>query len=222
MNRFVLTLFFLVSLTLLAMVTVAAEELTMEKMHVRVAQGFVVIEGESRTLFVDYAQSVLHNYAKKNDRCRRFNFRQYEHDGFMAEQARVFGEMSLVEEGASSEEVNGMASYKVIYAPRVMRSKTVTLASTKQFGVTFSPKITEFTVTKDHEEYEKLQDIVQYNGALGEINPLIMQLDLTQLVPLLGGVPLRQIEKQGVIELFFSIKKESTLRNLLPEQCKGL
>ena len=192
------------------------------RLQFRVAKGFAVIDSDSRIIFIDYVGGRLHNFSKKTNRCQGYTIQEPgQQDDFMVHQDNVFAEINVLEEAMIHEE-DGRVNHKILYAPRAMRMRGVTVANTKQFGLTFSSKITEFEVAGNHDDFKQLQELSQYNGTIGKINPLVLRLDLTHLLSRLGGVPVRKIEKDGVAELFFSTEKESRLRKLLPAQCEGL
>ncbi|MFT5702548.1 MAG: hypothetical protein ACI8ZB_005470 [Desulforhopalus sp.] len=195
------------------------------KIQFRVADGYVIVDGQSSTLSIDYAGGSLFNMSKETDVCKRFDISNtYQQDAFLAEQIKIFGEIKVVEgENNKSEKDYVDSGYKVVNAPRALLHRKVTAVRFEQFGIIFTPGATYYRVDQNHSGFEKLLKIAQQNGSkAGVFNPLIKQLDLTHLLWRFGGVPVSKRDKNGVAELFFSLESEQMLRDLLPPECRSL
>jgi len=199
------------------------DEKSLTTMQVKVARGYVIIEEEERTLFIDYNNRVLFNLLKAPNVCQQFDISKHtQEDNFVAGRIELFGEFRFIEEGKLHEDRDQRYSRStVLYAPRAMMLKGVTTARFEQFGITFTPGVIEYVVDQNHGDFDLLVEAAQFNAGIGELNPLIFQLDLTHLFARFAGVPVRKRFKNEVTELSFFIEKENTLRELLPQQCSG-
>lgn len=197
------------------------DDKTLIQLVVKVSRGFVVIDEENKSIIIDYRNRVLFNLLKKPYVCQQFDISNHaEKDNFVAGQIDLFAEFRFVENGKLHEDTDQRYSTStVFYAPRAMMLKGVTTARFEQFGVTFIPRVTEYLVDQNHGDFDLLVEAAQYNASLGPLHPLIFQLDITHLFSRFAGVPVRKRSKNEVTELVFSIEKEKTLRELLPEQC---
>lgn len=193
------------------------------KIIVKVAYGYTVIDMEERTLFIDYNNRVLFNLLKETSVCNQFDISKHtQEDNFVAGRIELFGELRFIEKSALHEETDQRYSTStVLYAPRAMMLKGVTTARFEQFGITFTPGVTEYVVDQNHGGFDVLAELGQFNAGIGELNPLIFQLDLTLLFFRFAGVPVRKRSENELTEFSFFIEKKKTLRELLPQQCIG-
>lgn len=200
------------------------DEKNSQKTVVQVALGYVIVDEQERSLFIDYRSGVLFNLLKETHVCQQYDIsNSTQGDDFVSGKIDLFGEFKFLEEGSFQEEKDQKYSTaKILYAPRAMILKGVTSASFKQFGMTFSPRVTEYAVDQNHGDFDLLIETAQYNAGIGELNPLIYQVDLTHLLSHFAGVPVRKREKNEVTALSFVIEKEEVLRELLPQQCSSL
>lgn len=191
---------------------------------VKVARGYVVIEEQERSLFIDYRSGALFIFSKKSNACQQFDIFNPTHgDRFVLGKINLFGEVTFLEEGGfQGERGQRYSKMKVLYAPRAMMLKGVKSTRFKQFGMTFRPGIVEYLVDGNHGSFAPFVDAAKYNAALGEFSPLLLQLDLTHLFSRLSGVPVRQKDKDTVTAVSFVIEEETVLRKLLPQQCLSL
>lgn len=191
---------------------------------VQVARGYVVVDGQERSLFIDYRNGLLFNLLKESNVCQQFDIsNSTQGDNFVSGQIDLFGELKFIEEGnLQKEKDQRYSTAQVLYAPRAMMLRAVTAAIFEHFGITFTPGVTEYVVDQNHEDFDLLVEAAQYNASIGTVNPLILQLDITHLLSRFTGVPVRKKDKNEVTALSFVIGKEKELRELLPQQCSSL
>lgn len=197
------------------------DENNYSKIVTKISQGYVVIDDQKRSLFIDYRKKVLSNHVKETDVCQQFDISyEIQEDNFISERIKLFGEFRFIEKRQSQEKNEQMYSIStVIHAPRAMMLKGVTTARLELFGISFIPRITEYVLDQNYSNFDALVEVAQYNASLGEINPLVFQLDLTHLFSRFAGVPVRKRYENETTELSFSIVKEKTLREMQPQQC---
>lgn len=197
------------------------DEKNLTKTVVKVARGYVVVDEPEKSLFIDYKNGVLFNLLKENNVCQQFDIsNSTQGDNFFSGQIDLFGEFKFIEEGKDEKEKDQRYSTaQVLYAPRAMMLRGVTVAIFEQFGITFTPGVTEYVVDQNHEGFDLFVEAAQYNAGIRALNPLIFQLDLTHLFLRFAGVPVRRRDKNEVTVLSFVIEEEKALRELLPQQC---
>ena len=191
----------------------------------RVGRGYTVVDEQKRILFIDYDNGFLFNQSKETGLCRGFDLSiSREQDGFAVGHIKIFSELKFVVENQHRGETDQVYSLcQVLNAPRAMMLRGVTAARFEQFGIIFTPGVNEYSVNQAHADFKELLEMAQRNAATaGVINPLIPQLDLSQLLSRFRGVPVHKRGKDSVKELLFSIEKKRTLRELLSPQCAGL
>lgn len=197
------------------------DEQNPQKTVVHVSHGYVVVDEQERSLFIDYRNGVLFNLQKETHVCQQYDIsNSTQGDNFVSGKTDLFGEFRFIEEGKQEKEKDQRYSTaQVLYAPRAMMLRGVTAASFEQFGITFSPKVTEYVVDQSHGGFDLFVEAAQYNAGIGAINPLLLQLDLTHLLSYFAGVPVQKKDKNEVTVLSFVIEEEEALRELLPQQC---
>ena len=200
------------------------DEENLSKTVVKVARGYVVVEEQERSLFIDYRSTTLFILSKKTDICQQFDIlNPTEGDRFVLGKIDLFGEFEFLEEGGFQGESDGRYSrMKVLYAPRAMMLRGVRSARFKQFGMTFDTGIVEYLVDRNHGNFNLFVEAAESNAAMGAFNPLLLQLDLTHMFSGFSGVPVRQKNKDAVTVLSFVIEEETVLRKRLPQQCSSL
>ncbi|PHR26079.1 MAG: hypothetical protein COA36_13015 [Desulfotalea sp.] len=203
---------------------VSMDEQQVTTIRFMVARGYTIVDGQKRTLFIDYDKGVVVNLAKETGRCRQFSLLSSEQDaGFVTGQIKLFSELIFLEEGQPKGEDGQYSRYKVINAPRAMLLRGVTKATFAQYGVTFTPGVTTYNVDLEHVDFKELLALTEHNGSIGSgITPLIFQLDITHFLSRFGGVPVVKIEKARVVELYFAIYNAQSLRGMLAAQCVDL
>jgi len=197
------------------------DEHKLSKTVVRVARGYVVAKEHGTTFFIDYRNGTLLTLVKETQVCRRFDIlTSPQGDKFTKGKNDLFSEIEFIKEDTTQEEKDPRYStIKVMYAPRAMRLRGVTSATFEQFGITFTPGVTEYVVDGNHWDFNLFVEAAKYNAGLGQLNPLIFQLDVTHLFSHFSGVPVRKKDKTGATVLSFSLEKEEILRELLPQAC---
>lgn len=197
------------------------DEQNLTKTVVKVAHGYVVVDERQGALFIDYRNGVLFNLLKESNVCQQFDISNYtQGDNFVSGQIDLFGDFKFIEEGEDEKEKDQKYSTaKVQYAPRAMMLRGVTSASFEQFGITFTPRVTEYVVDQNHGDFDLFVEAAQYNAGIRELSPLVFQLDPTHLFMHFAGIPVRKREKNEVTVLSFATEKEKELREMLPQQC---
>ena len=195
------------------------------KICYRVAKGYTIVDEPGRTFFIDYDAGVLYNLSKEADVCRRFSLSHLgQKDDFAIAQLENFAELTFHKETQQNgKQLRNYATYTVVNNPRAMLHRGVVLPAFKQFGVSFTPGLTEYRIDLKHGDFEQLLETVQYNAkATSGLNPLIYQLDISHLLTRFGGVPLSKAKKGEVSSFCFYLSQKKALVELLPPGCADL
>ncbi len=199
-----------------------------QKVFFTLEPGFTRIEYGDETLFLDYQNSRLFRFDIKTDNCTLFALSKPTDKASdtdldaLERRSRLFAEVEFIGEIGKTE-VNGSLCFvkRLLFGPHVIRLLTVRTPVLGRYGQTFSPGFVDFLVHPDHDIFPQLKKIAEYNELFYRSNPLLRQMDLLGLLGQLGGVPLQQKSKNGVLSLQFKVLPEGEVRKSLPDSCQA-
>lgn len=199
-------------------------QVAMERIVFRVESGMTAVTSDKRSIFVDYRDSVIVILLHSDKSCQRYSYASHlsapktmdDGKGFIAQRSILFEQIDVLH-GATR--ADGLRQVTVIFGSAAMRLRTVKTPQIRRYGLDFKPGRVDFLIDVHHALADQLKAVAQSNSTVYETAPLLKQVDLVGLLPVLGGVPVQMVHDERVIDLQFNLAAEGSVRSELQIEC---
>lgn len=178
----------------------------------QLAPGFTTIENSRGVVFIDYKNGLLIRFGGLPANCQEFPMQIDESmDRYMTSRLESFSEITVL---------SGSKTKTVLFGRRVLLSRPAVIPAFEAFGSEFIPGTVQYSLDTSHQDWEKIREIANHNLTGFTVNPLLDQIDISRLAPLLGGIVVGQHKKGQKLTIQYSLKEEKEQRQRLEELCR--